>query len=151
MVLLAAHNVMDGTFSVTDMIMILSGGAAGVRLWYGQVQATKKIETTMDALDIKLGTLTTGHADKLATMEKEIEKAHESAKAFYSDAKRRSTDIRNEFRIEDEKYHKVMNERVDIVKSDLKEDRIKNDGEFKEINTNLAQIKGMLTEMIRNR
>jgi vacuolar-type H+-ATPase subunit H len=138
--LLAAHNIMDGSINITDLLTIGALIGGGIKLWYGQVQATKKLENELDALEVMINTLTTGHADKLTAMDKAIEKAENSAEAFYSDAKRRSTDIRTEFRLEDEKHHEIMNARVNKLQGEVKEDRKDNKGEFEKINVALNGV-----------
>lgn len=151
MILLEAQSMMDTTFTVADLITIGAVVGGGIKLWYGQVQATKKLEAQKEALSTKINVIAEAHAEKIAAMEDNVSKAEQDLKNFTSDAKKSRREIRDDYKLANEKdneilnakiadNHKIMNERVNKLQSEVKEDRKDNKQEFASINDKLTGV-----------
>jgi hypothetical protein len=125
----AAHSVMDGTFSVTDAFMIGGTIGGGVKLWYGQVQIQKKSEAKIEALAVKI-----------ESIEEAMKEQIEAQKEYFRDAKESRKEIRRDYKKADVDHHKIMNDRVDKLQKEAKEDRKDNKVEFAAINEKLGSV-----------
>lgn len=125
----AAHSVMDGTFSVTDAFMIGGTIGGGVKLWYGQVQIQKKSEAKIEALSVRI-----------TNMEESIKEQIDAQKEYFKDAKNSRSEIRKDYKKADSDNHQIMNNRVNKLQDEAKEDRKDNKQEFEKINISLNSV-----------
>ena len=138
MILLQAE-AMNLTFRTMDVIYIVGG------------------VLTLAGLYWKLISISTTHKKEIDQLEKEFEAYQKTASEEILNAKNSRKSIRKESVELCDKNLMIANERINIVKEDLKEANKENQREFKEINQKLGtvsvdigEIKGMIQNLLNN-
>jgi predicted nucleic acid-binding Zn-ribbon protein len=64
------------------------------------------------------------------------------------DVKIKKEALKAEFSLEIEKKDKLTHKRIDAIRTDFKEHQVSSNSEFKMLNRNMSEIKGMLTQIL---
>jgi len=124
-------NMKDVIYIVTLVISVLGG-------WFTMKEKIAKLKHSLEVID------------------KHIDSCQADAKEESLTAKHSRTGIRKQFQEEMKAQREFMNNRIDIVKQDLKEHNTKNEDAFKALNdqmtavkTDTALIKGMVETLVQ--
>jgi len=124
-------NMKDVIYIVTLVISVLGG-------WFTMKEKIAKLKHSLEVID------------------KHIDSCQADAKEESLTAKHSRTGMRKQFQEEMKAQREFMNNRIDIVKQDLKEHNTKNEDAFKALNdqmtavkTDTALIKGMVETLVQ--
>ena len=132
--LLQVSAMNDVTFTFGDLITI-GGGAIATLTAFLKLQYDQRSESKATIV-------------RFETMEKEMKQQFSALTESLIDAKTKKNAIRAELNESIEKKDETTHKRIDAVRNDLKEYINKTDMEFKELNSGVSEIKGMLTQLL---